>query len=220
MPCYANTEATTAAAKREPRRGASRGAKMSHPQPRQGLCPSPSPAASGRPGAGGRRGSTARPWPHAGAATSLHVTAICASLARPALRGHRLELCPKNNSAQERRELQPTRRTDFFLIFFSFLLSRSQPVQYLLWGPFERESTLLACERSRSSGPLYLESQDVIPRLEIFIVPCTPPTHTRTHACVWKMFFGLSEGCWLRGIRGRCRGTTAAQSRVRSSRPP
>lgn len=184
-----------------------------------GLCPSPSPAATGGPGAGGQRGSTTRPWPHAGAATSLHVGAICASLARPALRGHCLELCLNNNSARERRELQSARRTHFFLFFF-FLFSRFQPVQCLLWEPFERESTVLACERSRSSGPLYLESQDVIPRLEIFIVPCTPPTHTRTHACVWKMFFGLSEGCWLRGIRGRRRGATAAQSRARSLRPP
>lgn len=186
------------------------GAKTSHPPPRQAWCPCASPAALGRAGAAGPRGSAARPWSHAGAATSPHVTAICASLARPALRGHRLELCRKNNSAP----------STLFFFFFSSLFSHSQPVRCLLWGTFERESALLACERSCGSGPLYLESQDVIPRLEIFIVPCTPPTHTRTHACVWKMFFGLSTGCWLRGIRGRHRGTTAAQSRARSSRPP
>lgn len=46
-------------------------------------------------------------------------------LAGPAaLRGHRLELCPKNNSAQQRRELQSTRRTIFF--FFPFFHAPSQ----------------------------------------------------------------------------------------------
>lgn len=35
----------------------------------------------------------------------LHVTAICALPARPALRGHHLERCLKNSSAQERWKL-------------------------------------------------------------------------------------------------------------------
>lgn len=37
-----------------------------------------------------------------------------------ALRGHRLEPCLKNSSAQERRELQSTRSTNFFLVGFFF----------------------------------------------------------------------------------------------------
>lgn len=87
------------------------GAKTSHPPPRQAWCPCASPAALGRAGAAGPRGSAARPWSHAGAATSPHVTAICASLARPALRGHRLELCRENNSAPS---------TLFFFFFLPF----------------------------------------------------------------------------------------------------
>lgn len=123
MSCYANAEATTTAAKREPRRGASRGAKMSHSQPRQGLCPVP--ALLPRQGQGlWAKGKHGQARPHAGAATSPHVTAICASLARPPLRGHRLELCLNNNSAQPRRELQSTRRANFF--FFSFFHAPSQ----------------------------------------------------------------------------------------------
>lgn len=129
MLCYANTGATITAAKREPRRGALHGAKMSHSQPNQAprwhplpkqgegctLRPSPSPAAAaGRTGARGPQGSTsggqqgsATPTPvrmtglPPASRRHLYVTAICASPARPALRGHHLELCLKSSSAQE-----------------------------------------------------------------------------------------------------------------------
>lgn len=106
---------------------------MSHSQPRQGLCPVP--ALLPRQGQGlWAKGKHGQARPHAGAATSPHVTAICASLARPPLRGHRLELCLNNNSAQPRRELQSTRRANFF--FFPFFTLPASAIFAL--GPFRK----------------------------------------------------------------------------------
>lgn len=136
----------------------------------------------------------------------LHVVPICAG---PALRGHFLEPCLKASAELEAGNRHQLTGQYFFLppflfiYLFNFFFLLALPASTVLpLGPFETENTLLACERSRSSRPLYLESQDVIPPLEIFIVPCTPPTHTRTHACVWKCLSILARGVGLGGFKG------------------
>jgi len=114
---YANTGVTTTVMKREPRCGALYGAKMSHSQPNQApswlLLPrgaavcTPLPPLLLLEGQGpvgeGEASLSPGPAPELPPARLSHhclqVTAICAWLA---LRGHRLELCLKNSSAQER----------------------------------------------------------------------------------------------------------------------
>lgn len=139
MLCYANTGATITATKREPRRDALDGAKMSHSQPGQaprwhvvltgGCALHPFPP---RAGAGGRRGSTAGSQPCAGATTSplpppppsrdghLRLTGPPGSAWAP------LGALPKKQLCARALETVINSSQEYFFFFFFFFHATSQ----------------------------------------------------------------------------------------------